>query len=197
MEIGSAGAVMSIAVGMGLAAAAGFRVFVPLLLLGIAARLGWIGLGDDAQWVASGFALTALGAATIIEIGAYYVPWLDNLLDTIAGPLAVAAGILLTAAVTADLPPAVRWSAAIIAGGGTAGAIQGLTTAARLKSTAFTGGLGNPVLATIEWVAALVTAFVVILLPVIAVAIAAGMVFVTMRLGWRLLRRPAARTHAS
>ena len=170
--------VLSIGVGLGLSAAAGLRVFLPMLLLGVAARLGWISVSGDFQWIASGLALGSFGAATVLEIGAYYVPWLDNILDAAAGPAAVAA----------DLPPAVRWSAAIVAGGGTAGLVQGLTTIARLKSSVLTGGLGNPILATFEWVGALVTAIVVLLVPALALVLVIGLVYGAARVTKRKAR---------
>jgi hypothetical protein len=178
--------IVTLGVGVGLAAATGLRVFLPLLLLGTAARFGWIPLGNDFQWLASGGSLSTLSVATALEIGGYYLPWVDHLLDLVAGPSAIAAGILVTAAVTTDLPPAVRWAASIIAGGGTAGAVQGLTSLARVKSTAMTGGLANPFLATLEWIGALTTSVLVIAVPVFAIAVAVGALAVV---GWVARRR--------
>jgi hypothetical protein len=187
-------AMLSLAAGLGLAAAAGLRVFVPLLVLGSAARLGWVPLTSGFDWLASGFGLATLGIATVVEISAYYIPWVDNLLDLVAGPLAVMAGILATAAVTPELPPALRWSASIIAGGGTAAAVQGLTSLARLKSTAFTGGVGNPFLATLELFGSLTTAIVSIVVPVLAIFAVLGSLLLARRVGRRFFRRePAAR----
>ncbi len=183
------GAVLSVAVGAGLAAAAGLRVFVPLLLLGGAARFGWIGLAGDFQWLASDWVLAGLAAAAILEIAAYHVPFVDHLLDIAATPAAVLAGMLLTAAVVTDLPPSIRWAAAIIAGGGTAGVVQSLTSILRVQSTATTGGLGNPVLATLEWIGAGVTSIVSILVPALALAIVTGVLLLAVRTGRRLLRR--------
>ena len=185
-------AALSLGVGLGLAAAVGLRVFLPMLLLGLGARFGWITVAQDFQWVASGAAISAFGAATVIEIAAYYIPWLDNALDAAAGPCAIAAGILTTAALVADLPPPLRWGAAIVAGGGTAGMVQALTTAARLKSSVFTAGLGNPVLATLEWIGALIVSVLVIAVPAIAFALAAALVFAAYRIGRRFIARPAA-----
>jgi hypothetical protein len=161
--------VLSIGVGLGLAAAAGLRVFLPLLMLGAAARLGWVPVADGFDWLASTSGLTALGVATTLEIGAYYIPWVDNLLDAIAAPLAVLTGVLATAAVTTDLPPPLRWALAVVAGGGTAGAVQAATSLARLKSTALTAGLGNPLIATLELVGSFLTSIVAIVLPLVAI----------------------------
>jgi hypothetical protein len=183
------GAVLSLGVGVGLAAAAGFRVFLPLLLLGIAARLDWLPLTDGFEWLASNVGLGALAVATVLEISAYYVPWVDNLLDLAAGPLAVAAGILATAAVTAELPPVLRWAAAIIAGGSTAGIVQGLTSLTRLKSTATTAGTGNAFLATLELFGSLVTSIVAILLPVFAIALVIGLFLLARRVGHGMFSR--------
>jgi len=187
-------AILSLGAGMGLAAAAGLRVFLPLLLVGTAARFGWVELAGDFQWLASGLSLGALGVASLLEIAGYYIPWVDHLLDLVAGPAAILAGVLVTAAVTTDLPPAIRWAAAIVAGGGMAGVVQGLTTLARVKSTAATGGLGNPVLATLEWIGSLATSMVAILLPALALVVVAGLLLLAARIGRKVVRRtPVAR----
>jgi len=187
-------AVLSLGVGMGLAAATGLRVFLPLLLVGTAARFGWVELAGDFQWLASGLTLGALGVASLLEIAGYYIPWVDHLLDLVAGPAAILAGVLVTAAVVTDLPPAIRWAAAIVAGGGMAGIVQGLTTLARVKSTAATGGFGNPVLATLEWIGSLAASMVAILLPAVALVVVAGLLLLAARIGRRVFRRtPVAR----
>ena len=188
MDVVWTDAVLSLGVGLGLAAAAGLRVFLPLLVLGIAARFGGLPLVSGFEWLASWPGLTALGAAMILEIAAYYLPWVDNLLDLAAGPLAVVAGVLATAAVSTELPPALRWSVAIIAGGGTAGAIQGLTSIARLKSLTSSGGLANPALATLELVGSLIVSILAIALPLFAIIVAVALV-VMVRRAARVFRR--------
>jgi hypothetical protein len=197
MEIDWGHAVLSLGVGVGLAAAAGLRVFVPLLLLGLAARAGWLPLTESFVWLASGPALTALAVATVLEVGAYYVPFLDNLLDLAAAPLAIMAGVVATAAVTTELPPVVRWSLAIIAGGGAAGLVQSLTAITRLKSSAATAGAGNPVLATLELAGSLAASIVALVLPIAALLIVVGVVLVVRRVARRLFARPIAAPPAS
>jgi len=182
-------AFLSLGVGLGLAAAVGLRVFVPLLMLGLAGRYGGLPLADGFAWVASGPAVAAFSVATALEVLAYYVPWLDNALDIVAGPMAVGAGILVTAAVGTDFPPMVRWSTAIIAGGGTAAAVQGLTSLARLKSTATTAGAANPILATFELFGAIVTSFVAIVLPVLALVVVLTIILLVSRIAKKFLGR--------
>jgi hypothetical protein len=162
---------VGILVGIALSAACGFRVFVPLLVLGIAGRVGHVPLSGDFHWITSIPALVALGTATIVEIVAYYVPWLDHALDTIATPSAVLAGVIATAAVVGDLPPVLRWGLAIVAGGGMAGTVQGATVLARLKSGTLTAGLGNPVVATVELAGSVVTSILAVLAPLVAVVL--------------------------
>jgi len=169
---------LSVAVGLGLAAAAGFRVFVPLFGLSLAALTGKVAVTDSFAWLATGPAAIALGTAMLAEVAAYYLPWFDHVLDTIATPAAVIAGILATGAVVTDLPPVVRWAIAIIGGGGAAGLFQGATVLLRVKSTATTGGVANPVVATIEWIGATIVAALAILLPVVAIA---AVVWLTIR----------------
>ena len=161
--------IVGILIGIALAAACGFRVFVPLLALGIAGRVGHVPLAGDFHWITSTLALIALGTATVVEIVAYYVPWLDHALDTVATPAAVLAGVVATAAVVGDLPPVLRWGLAIVAGGGAAGTVQGATVLARLKSGTMTAGLANPVVATAELAGSVVTSILAVLAPLVAV----------------------------
>jgi hypothetical protein len=177
-----------IPVGLGLSAAAGLRVFIPLLLTGVAARLGILPLTPGMAWIASDVALVAFATATVLEIVAYYVPWLDNLLDTISAPAAVTAGIMITAAATPDLPPFLRWTLAIVAGGGTAGIVQASTALLRLKSSAFTGGTGNPLVATGELAGSIVLSLMALLTPLLALAVVAILLVVVFSLVGRILR---------
>lgn len=163
---------VGLSVGIGLSAACGFRVFVPLLLASLAAHTGHLNLSHDFAWMGSNTALLALTAATLLEIIAYYVPWLDNALDSIATPAAVTAGTLMTASMITELDPFLRWSLAIIAGGGVAGTIQGSTVFSRSISSTTTGGLANPLLSTAELGSSLLTALLAILLPLLTATLA-------------------------
>src|SRR6476620_3322570 len=135
---------VSIALGIGLAAATGFRVFLPLLITSVATYGGYIPVSDGFAWIGTPAAVIMFGVGALAEVLAYYIPGVDNMLDTIATPADLIAGTLVSAAVMADLPPSVKWTAAIMAGGGAAGITQAVTTLVRGKSTMFTGGLGNP-----------------------------------------------------
>ncbi len=180
---------VSIALGIGLAAAVGFRVFLPLLVTSVAAYTGHLQLSDGFAWLGSLPAVLMLGVAAFAEIAAYYIPAVDNLLDTITTPAALVAGTLVAAAVMADLPPIVKWTTAIIAGGGAAGLTQGATALLRTKSTLATGGLGNPVIATAELGGSLLISVLALIAPLIALAIAVVLCWVTLRTVRRLLRR--------
>lgn len=179
---------LSLALGLGLAAACGFRVFVPLLALGVAVRTGHVDVAPGFAWVGSEAALIAFGVATLLEVGGYYVPWIDNLLDTVATPTAVVAGILVTASVVADTSPFLRWTLAVLAGGAAATAVQGVTVAARQLSSVATLGLGNAVLATGEAVGAVVLALLAILVPLLGLFLVLVLLAVGIR--WLLFRQP-------
>jgi hypothetical protein len=160
--------ILSICIGIGLSAACGFRVFVPLLVASIAARTGHGVLASQFAWASSDAALIALGVATALEIAGYYIPWVDHLLDTIATPAAVTAGIVITGAMLSNMDPYLRWTLAVIAGGGVAGGVQAGTVLTRAASTATTGGLGNPLVATAELGLSLFTSVMAVLVPIIA-----------------------------
>lgn len=185
--------IRNLALGVALAAACGLRIFVPLLVLGAASALGWVELTGSLGWLGSAPALTVLGAATVVEVAAYHVPWLDNALDYIGAPLAVGAGTLMAASVLPESDAVLRWSVAAVAGGGAAGAVHAGTAVLRKLSSLTTGGLANPVLAFAEAVGSFVTTVVALALPVLAIAL----VVLALAAAVRLLRRRGARERAT
>jgi hypothetical protein len=163
--------VLSICLGIGLSAASGFRVFVPLLVMSIASLSGHLVLAHGFQWIGTYPALIAFSVATDIEVAAYYVPLVGHLLDVLATPSAIVAGIIITASVTREMSPLMRWALAIIAGGGMAGIVQGSTVLARGASTATTAGFGNPVVASLELAGAVGTSILAVLAPLLVVVL--------------------------
>jgi hypothetical protein len=159
---------LSIALGVSLSAAAGFRVFVPFLVMSVAALSGHLSLGDSWSWIGTYPALLVFAIATVVEIVAYYIPWLDNVLDTITTPAAIVAGILLTAASITDLSPLLTWTLAIIAGGGAAALVQVGTVSVRGLSTVTTLGFGNFIVSTGELVGSVVASILAVVLPLLA-----------------------------
>lgn len=187
---------LSVVLGVALAAAAGFRIFVPMLIASGAAYGGYLPLSENFAWLGTPLALTVLSVAALIEIVAYYIPGVDNVLDALAAPAALVAGTVLSAAVMTDLPPVVKWTAAIVAGGGAAGITHGLTAMVRANSTVFTGGLGNPVIATAELGGALLVTLLALAAPVVALAVVALLLWAAIRLLRRArqgMQRPAQR----
>lgn len=179
---------LSLVLGIGLAAATGFRVFLPMLIVSAGAYTGHLPLTESFSWLGTSSALIMLGVATIVEILAYYIPGLDNLLDALATPAALVAGTIVSAAVMTDVPPMVKWTAAVIAGGGIAGITQGAIAMLRANSTVWTGGLGNFIIATAELAGALVISFLALAAPVAALALVILFLWLTTRLLRRLLR---------
>jgi len=188
--------VLSILIGLGLAAACGFRVFVPLLVMSLASRagVGHLALGSGFAWIGSTPALIAFSAATLLEIAGYYIPWVDNLLDTIATPAAVVAGIVVSAsAMSADISPFLKWTLAVVAGGGTTAVFQGITAMTRHVSSFTTGGLGNPVLATAEAGGSAMLSVLAITVPFLAFLLVVGLLYFGVKKLLFRFRRPAAR----
>lgn len=177
---------IGICLGLGLAASCGFRVFVPLLISNIASMTGIVNLGGGFEWMGSWPAFAIFLTATIAEIGAYYIPVIDNALDTISVPLAAVAGTLLSVTFITDVPPMVQWTLGIIVGGGSAAVIKSGASMARLKSTAFTAGWANWIIATFEHVTSFVMSVLTVLLPIVMGVIALGVLGF---FGWRLVKK--------
>lgn len=176
---------VSVMIGIGLSAACGFRVFVPMLGVSIAALSGNLQLAPGFAWLGSWPVFCALLCATVLEIAAYYVPWLDNLMDSIASPLALLAGAILTASVITDMSPFLRWGLAIIAGSGSAGLVQLATVGLRAGSSSSTGGFANFFLSTFELFGAAGMTLVTLLLPLLGLLLA----LLLLVLGWFGVKR--------
>lgn len=160
--------IISIFLGIGLAASTGFRIFLPLFALSLAAHNGMWDLNPSWEWLGSLTAVLTLGVATLAELSAYFIPWVDNALDTVSVPLATLAGTAVVVSTITGMDPVVTWSLAIIAGGGTATVIRGAAAGSRLTSTITTGGLANPAVAAVETGTATVLSLASLLAPVFA-----------------------------
>ncbi len=174
--------ILGLCIGIGLSAACGFRVFVPLLVMSIASLLGWFEPMKGFEWLAMPSVCIALAVATVCEVAAYYIPWVDNMLDTVATPAAMIAGTLTTMAVSSgEMSQFASWAAAIIIGGGTAGAVQMSTVAVRGVSTATTGGVANPLVSTGEWIGAFLLSILSLIVPVLVVVLIIVLAIFTVR----------------
>jgi len=176
--------ITSVAMGIALSACCGFRVFVPMLGASLAAYLQWYNLPADMDWMSSLPALIGFGTAAVLEIAAYYIPFVDNLLDTIATPLAVAAGTVLAASFLpiADFNPMLKGILAIIGGGGAAGTVQAGTGLLRLFSSKTTAGVGNAVVATGENAAAIGGTALTFVIPIVIA------VLMVLLIGWIVVK---------
>ncbi len=181
--------VLSLIVGISLSATAGFRLFVPLLVLSVASLAGWVELSDSFAWIGTYPALAALLVATVVEAAAYFIPYVDNLLGAAAAPIAVLAGALITASVMVELHPMLTWTLAIVLGGGAALGGSVVSNVAHAGSTAATGGAGNPVISLFESAAALVISVLAALVPVLAF-ILLGLFFFFAAKAFRRAKKP-------
>lgn len=179
-------------IGIGLATATGFRVFLPLFFVSLASYFNWLPLSDSWAWLGSVSALIVLGIAMLVEILAYYIPFIDNLLDTISIPLATVAGTMLFASQFSEANQIVQWGLGIIAGGGTAATISSTMTGLRAGSSASTGGLGNPVVSTVENTGSIVMSIIALVLPIFGIILVVVLLYYIFRYGrkfWQKTQR--------
>lgn len=172
--------IIALCLGITLSAACGFRVFLPPLVMSVGAIYGHIPLSSGFEWLGTKEAAIALAIATFLEVGAYYIPFLDNLLDTVKIPLTVGVGTIITAATMGHTDPVLQWTLAAIAGGGTAGLIGSLAGLTRLTSTGVTGGLGNFVVATLELVGSISLSILGLTFPLWTAAIILGLMVIAL-----------------
>jgi Domain of unknown function (DUF4126) len=188
---------LSIFLGIGLSAACGFRVFVPLLVMSIASLSGHLNLSHGFQWIGTYPAFIVFATAAIFEVAAYYIPWVDNFMDSIAAPAAFIAGAIVAAASIVHMSPLMKWTLAIIAGGGTAAVFHGATTLIRGISTSVTGGLGNHAVATTELGIASGLSLLAITLPLISGVVVLVLVFLALKKGFQKLSKQGRAEAAS
>ena len=180
--------ILSVCLGIGLSAACGFRVFIPVLVMSIASLSGYLTLSHGFQWIGTYPALVVFATAAILEIAAYYIPFIDNLMDSIAGPAAVVAGIVVAASSMIHMDPLLKWTLAIIAGGGTAAIFHGSTTLLRGASTGLTGGIGNHAVATAELGMASGLSILAVALPLLSAMVILTLLFFIMRKGFQKIK---------
>lgn len=179
---------LGLMIGIGLSAACGFRVFIPLLGMSIAVHTGHLTLSSGFEWIGSWPAMIAFGTATLLEVATYFVPWIDHLMDAVMTPAAVVAGTILTASLALDVSPFFKWSLAAIAGGGVASLVQVGTLAMRATSSGTTGGVGNPVVSTGELIASIAMTLLALLAPIVCAVLVLWVCIWAIR---KLFRSPA------
>lgn len=173
---------LHIAIGIGLSAAAGFRILVPFLVAGVASQQGYLTLSPGMAWMSTTPAILALAAATALEVLIYFVPVVDNLMDAVELPAAAIAGTVLTAAVTGgDMNPFLQWSLALIAGGGIASGTQAFTGLARLASTAAGGPVGNIAVSTTELASSTILSVLAIAVPILVMIVVGVLLYLVFR----------------
>ncbi len=184
-------AFLQVAIGIGLSAAAGFRILIPFLFMSIAAHTGHLRMAPGMEWVGSKEAIVAFAIAATLEVLIYFIPVVNDAMDVIELPLAAIAGTILTATVTSDLSPFLRWSLALMAGGTIAGGTEAIMGFTRLTSTAVAGPVGNIAVSSAELASSTVISIVAIAVPLLALIIIAVLVYLAFRKGWRWRRRQA------
>jgi hypothetical protein len=175
--------------GLGLAASSGLKTFLPLLVMAVCARFGLFGLelSGAFAWLASPAALAVLSVATVVELAADKVPFIDHALSLLGTVTRPAAGALAAAAAFSSLDPTAAAVAGLIIGAPTALAVHTAQATTRVASTAATGGLANPLVSLVEDVAAFFGAVLAIAAPVVVPLVLAGVVW------WGVAARRRAR----
>lgn len=180
---------IALVMGVSLSATCGFRIFVPLLITGLAVRITSIDVSPALSWTGSNLGLSLLAFATVVEVLTYYIPIVDNLMDTIAVPLAAVAGTLLTGGMLEGMPDALQWSLGVVAGGGAAAMVTTGTAAVRAVSSGASLGVGNHVVSTAENGLATAGSIIALCLPPIIAGILLILLIAGLCYLWRKLRK--------
>lgn len=177
----------------GLAASAGLRAFLPLLVVGVAGRYELIPLSSRFEWVASTPALTVFAVAVVLEIGADKIPVVDHVLDIVATFVRPIAGAVVAASSLTELDPLAGAVVGLILGGSVATGVHAAKSTLRMVSTAGTGGLANPAVSVAEDAASLAASVAALFVPVAAFALTVGVLWLLWRRRSRQRQRGPAR----
>ena len=181
--------IVSIFLAIGLSAACGFRIFVPPLSYGLLYKAGLVQLGEGWTWIGNDFVLAILALATVVEICAFFIPWIDNLLDTLATPTSILAGTILSASSLSDFPPGLQWILSLITGVSITGGFQMATVTIRGSSSLFTGGLMNPLFTIFEGLMSFVITLTMIIAPILGILLIIFIAFFIRKLFLKLRKR--------
>lgn len=162
---------LAIMAGIALSATSGFRVFVPFLVLSIANLTGLMDLNQSFAWIGTYPAFAVFGAATLVEILAYFIPWVDNALNAISAPASVVAGTILTYALVGDLAPGLAWVISIIGGGGASLITRAVSGIVHAGSTAASAGTANPAVSLVESAGTVIMSILALVAPIIVILI--------------------------
>ncbi|MFF2552661.1 DUF4126 domain-containing protein [Nocardia sp. NPDC058058] len=182
MEITSA--VAAVLGAFGLSGAAGLNAWLPLLVVGIADRFGWIDLGSSYGWLSSTPALIGIGIVFLLDLVGDKIPALDSVLHGIGTLIAPASGAILFTAetsISSHMPPAV----AAVLGAITAGSVHVGRSVARPFVTGTTAGVGNPVVSSAEDGTSLALTVLALAVPIVAFI---AVLILLIVLGWIAFR---------
>ena len=176
----------ALALAVALAASTGLRAWLPLLLAGGLARAGFLQLGDSFRFLSSDHALILFSVASVLELAADKIPALDHVLDGLSTFVRPAAGSVLAASALGVVSEPLTALVLGVAVGAPSSLIpHAAKSLVRAASTAFTGGLGNPVLSFLEDG---LTVFLVALAVLVPAAVVFGLGIVAFLLLRRLTR---------
>lgn len=184
--VGAAALLSQIAMGVGLAACAGLRAFLPLLVVGVAGRIDWLPLTSSFDWLASTPALIVFGVAVLVELAADKFPVVDNFLDAMQTFVKPVAGAIVAAGVLTELTPLQASVLGIVSGGAVAATVHLAKAKLRLASTLTTIGSANPVLSLVEDITSFFGALLSLLAPLF---VACVVLLLLLGLAWFLKRR--------
>lgn len=185
--------------GLGLAAATGLRVFLPLLLLALAVKFELFGirLNPEMEWLVADAAVAALGVASLVEVLADKIPVVDNLLQAVGLVIRPIAAVVAAGSVFWAVDPLTAAVAGLIVGAPAALAFAGASGGARATSTATTGGIANPVLSLIEDLAVGVLVISALVAPLLVPLVVLVALWLVVSLFLRARRRRRAQRAAA
>jgi hypothetical protein len=176
----------TLALAIALAAAAGLRAWLPLLVAGVLSKLEVADLGASFAWLGSWPALSLFAGATVLEVAGDKIPVVDHALDAVGTFIRPLAGTLAAAAALVHIDdPLVALVVGLIVGAPVALAPHVAKTTLRGVSTGTTAGLANPLLSVIEDALSLLITVLAFLVPVLTVLLVAMGAWLL----WRWLRR--------
>lgn len=174
--------------GVGLSSIAGIRAYLPLVLVGLFARLGLFTLPAPFGFIDNWAVIGVFLVLALVETGLDKIPALDSILDIIQTPLRIVAGAVLFA-VALQEGIDVGAIPELATGGVIAGVVAVLKSILRPPANVASAGVSAPFLSTFEDVVALVGGVIAVLVPLVPLVLVAFLLYFFFRIRRRRGKR--------
>jgi hypothetical protein len=178
----------AVGIGIGLSSIAGVRAFLPLVLVGLFARLGLFAMPAPFGFLDDWLVIGVLAVLALLESGLDKIPTLDPVLDYVLTPLRIVSGAILFA-VALQEGIDVGTIPELAVGGVIAGLVSVLKIILRPAANVASAGVSVSFLSLVEDAVALLGGLIALLVPLVPLVLVLFLLFFFFRVRRRRGRK--------